>query len=126
MNLTLHVWRQRNAADKGRMVTYQAKDVNPEMSFLEMLDVVNENLINKGEEPIAFDHDCREGICGTCGFMINGIAHGPDRETTTCQLHMRRFKSGDVIVIEPWRAGSFPVLRDLVVDRSAFDRIIAA
>jgi succinate dehydrogenase / fumarate reductase iron-sulfur subunit len=126
MNLTLHVWRQRNAADKGRMVTYQAKDVNPDMSFLEMLDVVNENLINKGEEPIAFDHDCREGICGTCGFMINGIAHGPLPKTTVCQLHMRHFKDGDELYLEPWRAQAFPVVKDLAVDRSAFDRIIAS
>jgi succinate dehydrogenase / fumarate reductase iron-sulfur subunit len=126
MNLTLHVWRQRNAADKGRMVTYQAKDVNPEMSFLEMLDVVNENLINKGEEPIAFDHDCREGICGTCGFMINGIAHGPLPKTTVCQLHMRHFKDGDELYLEPWRAQAFPVVKDLAVNRSAFDRIIAS
>src|SRR5881398_1778217 len=126
MNLTLHVWRQRNAADKGRMVTYQAKDVNPEMSFLEMLDVVNENVINKGEEPIAFDHDCREGICGTCGFMINGVAHGPQPGTTICQLHMRHFKDGDELFLEPWRARAFPVVKDLVVDRSAFDRIIAS
>jgi succinate dehydrogenase / fumarate reductase iron-sulfur subunit len=126
MNLTLHVWRQRNAADKGRMVTYQAKDVNPEMSFLEMLDVVNENLINKGEEPIAFDHDCREGICGTCGFMINGIAHGPLPKTTVCQLHMRHFKDGDELYLEPWRAQAFPIVKDLAVNRSAFDRIIAS
>jgi succinate dehydrogenase / fumarate reductase iron-sulfur subunit len=126
MNLTLHVWRQRNAADKGRMVTYQAKDVNPEMSFLEMLDVVNENLINKGEEPIAFDHDCREGICGTCGFMINGVAHGPLPKTTVCQLHMRHFKDGDELYLEPWRAQAFPVVKDLAVNRSAFDRIIAS
>jgi succinate dehydrogenase / fumarate reductase iron-sulfur subunit len=126
MNLTLHVWRQRNAQDAGRFVTYEAKDVSPDMSFLEMLDVVNEGLIAKGEEPIAFDHDCREGICGTCGMVINGSAHGPRRATTTCQLHMRSFKDGDQITIEPWRAAAFPVLRDLVVDRSAFDRIVAA
>ena len=126
MNLTLHVWRQRNADDKGRMVTYAAKDVNPEMSFLEMLDVVNEGLTMKGEDPIAFDHDCREGICGSCGFMINGIAHGPLPKTTVCQLHMRHFKDGDTLYLEPWRARAFPVIKDLVVDRSAFDRIIAA
>jgi succinate dehydrogenase / fumarate reductase iron-sulfur subunit len=125
MNLTLHVWRQRNADDKGRMVTYAAKDVNPEMSFLEMLDVVNEGLTMKGEDPIAFDHDCREGICGSCGFMINGIAHGPLSKTTVCQLHMRHFKDGDELYLEPWRANAFPVLKDLAVNRSAFDRIIA-
>jgi succinate dehydrogenase / fumarate reductase iron-sulfur subunit len=126
MNLTLHVWRQRNADDKGRMVTYAAKDVNPEMSFLEMLDVVNEGLTMKGEDPIAFDHDCREGICGSCGFMINGIAHGPLPKTTVCQLHMRHFKDGDELYLEPWRANAFPVLKDLAVNRSAFDRIIAS
>ena len=126
MNLTLHVWRQRSRQDVGRFVTYEARDVSPDMSFLEMLDVVNEGLIAKGEEPIAFDHDCREGICGTCGMMINGTAHGPRRATTTCQLHMRSFKDGDAITIEPWRAAAFPVLRDLVVDRGAFDRIVAA
>jgi succinate dehydrogenase / fumarate reductase, iron-sulfur subunit len=126
MNLTLHVWRQRNVAGKGRMVTYQAKGINPDMSFLEMLDVVNEDLINKGEEPIAFDNDCREGICGSCGFMINGIAHGPLPKTTVCQLHMRHFKDGDELYLEPWRAHAFPVVKDLVVDRSAFDRIIAS
>jgi succinate dehydrogenase / fumarate reductase iron-sulfur subunit len=126
MNLTLNVWRQKNGAEKGRLVTYDAKDISPDMSFLEMLDVVNERLIAKGEEPIAFDHDCREGICGMCGMMINGVAHGPRRATTACQLHMRSFKDGDSITIEPWRASAFPVLRDLVVDRSAFDRVIAA
>src|ERR671924_542613 len=126
MNLTLHVWRQKHAHDKGGFVRYEARDVSPDMSFLEMLDVVNERLIAKGEDPIAFDHDCREGICGTCGMMINGIAHGPRRATTTCQLHMRSFRDGDTITIEPWRARAFPVLKDLVVDRSAFDRIIAA
>lgn len=125
MNLTLHVWRQKNAADKGRMTTYAAKGVNPEMSFLEMLDVLNEELTMKGEEPIAFDHDCREGICGSCGFMINGIAHGPLPKTTVCQLHMRHFKDGDKLYLEPWRASAFPVLKDLAVNRSAFDRIIA-
>src|SRR5262245_47542183 len=124
MNLTLHVWRQKDATSPGRMVTYTARDVSPDMSFLEMLDVVNEDLIKRGEEPIAFDHDCREGICGTCGLVINGRPHGPLSATTTCQLHMRTFKDGDTITIEPWRAGPFPVIKDLVVDRSAFDRII--
>ncbi len=126
MKLTLHVWRQKNPGDAGRMVQYEHKSVNPHMSFLEMLDVLNEELIAKGEEPIAFDHDCREGICGMCGFMINGVAHGPERGTTVCQLHMRHFKDGDVLFLEPWRARAFPVVKDLVVDRSAFDRIIAA
>ena len=126
MNLTLYVWRQRNAADAGRMVKYDAHDVSPDMSFLEMLDVVNEGLILSDLEPIAFDHDCREGICGMCGFMINGIAHGPERATTVCQLHMRHFKDGDVLYIEPWRAKAFPVIKDLMVDRSALDRIVQA
>jgi succinate dehydrogenase / fumarate reductase, iron-sulfur subunit len=126
MNLTLHVWRQKNAKSEGRLVKYEARDISPDMSFLEMLDVVNEDLIAKGEEPIAFDHDCREGICGMCGLMINGVAHGPERATTTCQLHMRHFKDGDTIYIEPWRAKPFPVLKDLVVDRNSFDRIIQA
>ena len=126
MNLTLHVWRQKNAKSDGRLVKYDARNISPDMSFLEMLDVVNEGLIEQGEEPIAFDHDCREGICGTCGLMINGVAHGPERATTTCQLHMRHFKDGDTVYIEPWRAKSFPVLKDLVVDRGAFDRIIQA
>ena len=126
LNLKLLVWRQNNAKDKGKMVTYQAKDISPDMSFLEMLDVVNEDLIKRGDEPIAFEHDCREGICGSCGLMINGVAHGPDEGTTVCQLHMRSFKDGDEVVIEPWRARAFPVIKDLVVDRSAFDRIIAA
>jgi len=126
MNLRLRVWRQKNAADKGRFVSYAATNVNEHMSFLEMLDVVNEDLTARGEDPIAFDSDCREGICGTCGFMINGVAHGPNRATTVCQLHMRFFKDGDEIVLEPWRAATFPVLRDLVVDRAAFDRIIQA
>jgi len=125
VRLTLHVWRQRDAKDKGRFVSYQANDVSPDMSFLEMLDVVNEGLIAKGEDPIAFDHDCREGICGTCGMVIGGIAHGPRRATTACQLHMREFKDGAEITIEPWRATAFPVIKDLVVDRTAFDRIIA-
>ncbi len=126
MNLRLHVWRQKGPKDEGRFVTYEAKDIVDHMSFLEMLDVVNEQLLEDGEEPIAFDHDCREGICGMCGLMINGIAHGPQRATTTCQLHMRAFKDGDEIWIEPWRAAAFPVVRDLVVDRSAFDRIVQA
>src|SRR5207245_874178 len=126
MNLTLEVWRQRDATDTGRMVTYQARDISPDMSFLEMLDVVNEELTTSGDDPIAFDHDCREGICGMCGLVINGIAHGPERATTVCQLHMRHFRNGDTIVIEPWRARAFPVLKDLVVDRTAFDTIIAA
>ncbi|NNF83111.1 MAG: succinate dehydrogenase/fumarate reductase iron-sulfur subunit, partial [Flavobacteriaceae bacterium] len=123
MNLTLKIWRQKNAKDKGRMVDYPISDVSPDMSFLEMLDVLNTQLINKGEEPVAFDHDCREGICGTCSLYINGEAHGPDRAITTCQLHMRKFKDGDTIYIEPWRAKAFPVIKDLVVDRSAFERI---
>jgi succinate dehydrogenase / fumarate reductase iron-sulfur subunit len=126
MNLTLHVWRQSDASDKGRFVTYSAPGISPDMSFLEMLDVVNERLIESGDTPIAFDHDCREGICGTCGMVINGSPHGPRRLTTTCQLHMRSFSDGDSITIEPWRASAFPVLRDLVVDRRAFDRIIQA
>jgi succinate dehydrogenase / fumarate reductase iron-sulfur subunit len=126
MNLTLKVWRQPNRQSSGRMVTYRADGISPDMSFLEMLDVVNEGLAERGEEPIAFEHDCREGICGSCGMMINGVAHGPERETTACQLHMRSFRDGDEIVIEPWRARAFPVLKDLVVDRAAFDRIIQA
>lgn len=126
MNLTLHVWRQTGPKSEGRLVRYEARDVEPEMSFLEMLDVVNERLIESGEEPIAFDHDCREGICGSCGMMINGVAHGPMRGTATCQLHMRSFKDGDEVYVEPWRARAFPIIRDLVVDRSALDRIIAA
>ena len=126
MKLKLKVWRQKGATDKGGFVEITADHVSPEMSFLEMLDVVNEDLIKEGKEPIAFEHDCREGICGSCGFMINGLAHGPDEGATVCQLHMRRFKDGDTIVIEPWRARAFPVLKDLVVDRSAFDRIVSA
>jgi succinate dehydrogenase / fumarate reductase iron-sulfur subunit len=126
MNLTLHIWRQKNSHAQGKMVRYEAREINPDMSFLEMLDVVNWNLNEKGEETIAFDHDCREGICGSCGMMINGIAHGPQRATAACQLHMRHFKDGDAIFIEPWRSEAFPVIRDLVVDRSAFDRIIQA
>jgi succinate dehydrogenase / fumarate reductase iron-sulfur subunit len=125
MNLILHVWRQKSASDPGRMVRYEAK-ANPDMSFLEMLDVLNEDLLAKGDDPIAFDHDCREGICGMCGFMINGVAHGPKRGTTVCQLHMRHYKDGDELYLEPWRARAFPVLRDLVVNRTAFDRLIAA
>jgi len=125
MKLTLRVWRQKDAKAKGGFVAYTA-DANEEMSFLEMLDVVNEGLIQKGEEPIAFDHDCREGICGTCGFVINGRAHGPRERTTVCQLHMRSFRDGDTLTLEPWRADAFPVVKDLVVDRGAFDRIIAA
>jgi succinate dehydrogenase / fumarate reductase iron-sulfur subunit len=124
MRIKLNVWRQRSAAHKGQFVTYELEDASPHMSFLEMLDVLNERLALKGEEPIAFDHDCREGICGTCGLVINGQAHGPRKATTTCQLHMRSFKDGDEITIEPWRARAFPVVRDLVVDRSALDKII--
>jgi succinate dehydrogenase / fumarate reductase iron-sulfur subunit len=126
MNLTLHVWRQKNKNAQGRFVRYEAQDISPDMSFLEMLDVVNERLIKKGEEPIAFDHDCREGICGTCGMVINGTPHGPRAATTTCQLHMRSFKDGDELTIEPWRAKPFPVLKDLVVDRTPLDLIIQA
>ena len=126
MKLVLHVWRQKNAAAAGRIVRYEANGVNPDMSMLELLDVVNEDLILKGDEPIAFDHDCREGICGSCGFMINGIAHGPAAATTVCQLSMRHFKDGDELYIEPWRAKAFRVIKDLVVDRSAFDRIVEA
>lgn len=126
LNLTLRVWRQANAGAAGRMVEYTATDISREMSFLEMLDVVNEGLIEQGTDPIAFDHDCREGICGMCGLMINGAAHGPMKLTSACQLHMRSFHDGDSITIEPWRASAFPVIKDLVVDRSAFDRIIQA
>ena len=124
MNLTLHVWRQDGPNREGRIETYAAKDIHEHMSFLEMLDLVNESLIKSGKEPIAFDHDCREGICGSCGMMVNGEPHGPWDLTTVCQLHMREYKDGDEIFIEPWRARAFPVMRDLVVDRSAFDRII--
>jgi succinate dehydrogenase / fumarate reductase iron-sulfur subunit len=126
MNLTLKVWRQKDASSAGKMVTYPAQNISPDMSFLEMIDVVNEGLVKKGEEPIAFDHDCREGICGMCSMFINGRPHGPKQGITTCQLHMRSFKDGDTISIEPWRAKAFPVVKDLVVDRSAFDRIIQA
>ncbi|MFB8764207.1 succinate dehydrogenase/fumarate reductase iron-sulfur subunit [Nocardiopsis alba] len=123
MNITLRVWRQKGRDDEGRMVTYKLTDVSPDMSFLEMLDVLNEKLTLENEDPVAFDHDCREGICGACGVVIDGEAHGPER-TTTCQLHMRSFKDGDTITVEPWRAKAFPVVKDLVVDRGAFDRII--
>src|SRR6266542_217674 len=126
MNFTLEVWRQKNAGSRGGFETYEAKDVLPDMSFLEMLDVVNEELIARGEDPIAFDSDCREGICGTCSLVINGIPHGGQKGTTACQLHLRHFRDGDTITIEPWRARAFPVIRDLVVDRTALDRIIQA
>ena len=126
MNLTLIVWRQQDARTPGRFVTYEANDISPDMSFLELLDVVNERLMEKGGDPIAFDHDCREGICGTCGVVVNGRPHGPRERTTACQLHMRSFADGDVLTIEPWRAKAFPVLRDLIVDRSGLDRVIAA
>jgi succinate dehydrogenase / fumarate reductase iron-sulfur subunit len=126
MRLTLRVWRQAGPTAPGKLVTYDVPDVSPDMSFLEMLDVLNERLIERGEIPIAFDHDCREGICGSCSLMINGVAHGPMRGTATCQLHMRSFRDGDRVTVEPWRARPFPVLRDLVVDRGALDRIIAA
>jgi succinate dehydrogenase / fumarate reductase, iron-sulfur subunit len=126
LNLTLKVWRQKDAKTPGRFETYKVDGISTDSSFLEMLDVLNEQLIAEGKEPVAFDHDCREGICGSCGMMVNGQAHGPDALTTACQLHMRKFKSGATIVVEPWRARAFPVLRDLVVDRTAFDRIVAA
>lgn len=126
MNLTLYVWRQKNPRDKGEMCRYEAKDITPDMSFLEMLDVVNEDLIKKGIEPVAFDHDCREGICGTCSQVVNGVAHGPEAATTICQLHMRHFSDGDVIYIEPWRSRAFPIIKDLIVDRTALDRVIQA
>ena len=125
MNITLRVWRQKGRDDEGRMVTYKLTDVSPDMSFLEMLDVLNEKLTLEDEDPVAFDHDCREGICGACGVVIDGEAHGPE-VTTTCQLHMRSFKDGDTITVEPWRAKAFPIVKDLVVDRSAFDRIVQA
>jgi succinate dehydrogenase / fumarate reductase iron-sulfur subunit len=123
MNLTLKIWRQKDASSKGQMIDYKVTEISGSMSFLEMMDVLNEQLVNAGEQPVAFDHDCREGICGMCSMYINGEAHGPDRGVTTCQLHMRMFKDGDTITIEPWRAASFPVIKDLVVDRTAFDRI---
>ena len=126
MKLKLKIWRQKSKTDRGKFVSYEVSDISPDMSFLEMLDVLNEKLIKKNEEPVAFDHDCREGICGACGVVINGSPHGPQRGVTTCQLHMRSFKDGDKIVIEPFRAKAFPVLKDLVVDRSGFDRIIAS
>jgi succinate dehydrogenase / fumarate reductase iron-sulfur subunit len=126
MKFTIKVWRQKNNNEKGRFVTYTAQDISPDASFLEMLDVVNENLVKKGEEPIAFDHDCREGICGSCGLMINGRAHGPEQGAATCELRMRNFEDGSLIVVEPWRAAPFPVIKDLVVDRSSFDRIMEA
>jgi succinate dehydrogenase / fumarate reductase iron-sulfur subunit len=126
MNLTLKVWKQKNKDAKGALETYQVKDISPDMSFLEMFDVLNEQLISGGKEPIAFDHDCREGICGMCSMFINGRPHGPKQGVTTCQLHMRSFKDGDTIVVEPWRSAAFPVVKDLAVDRSAFDRIISA
>jgi len=126
MKLTLNIWRQSNSEDNGHLVVYEIDNISPDMSFLEMLDVLNEQLLSQGEDPVAFDHDCREGICGACSMFINGEAHGPMAKTTTCQLHMRSFKDGDSIYIEPWRSRAFPVLKDLIVDRSAFDRIIQA
>jgi succinate dehydrogenase / fumarate reductase iron-sulfur subunit len=126
MKLSLKVWRQKNKNSEGDFKNYVLSDISPDMSFLEMLDVLNEQLLTKNEDPVAFDHDCREGICGSCSMMINGKPHGPESMTTTCQLHMRKFKDGDELVVEPWRASAFPVIRDLVVDRSAFDRIIQA
>lgn len=126
INLRLKVWRQKNKNDKGHFVEYDAKSISTDASFLEMLDQVNEELIDKDDDPIAFDHDCREGICGTCGFVINGDAHGPQKHTTVCQLHMRHFKDGDTLTLEPWRARAFPIVKDLMVERSAFDRVIAS
>src|SRR5947207_14731087 len=126
MRLTLRIWRQQTRSASGKFVIYPTENVNPEMSMLECLDVLNETLIERGEDPVAFEHDCREGICGSCGFMINGVAHGPLPATTVCQLTLRHFKNGDELYLEPWRAKAFPVIKDLVVDRSAFDRIIAA
>jgi succinate dehydrogenase / fumarate reductase iron-sulfur subunit len=126
IRIVLEIWRQRDARDAGRFVTYEVPDVNEHMSFLEMLDVLNRRLVERGEEPVAFDSDCREGICGTCGFLVNGVAHGPLRNATICQTHMRHFRDGDTLRLEPWRAAAFPVLKDLCVDRSALDRIIAA
>lgn len=126
MNLTLKIWRQKGASDNGRFETIEAKEISPDMSFLEMIDVVNQDVIKKGGDPIAFDHDCREGICGMCSMTINGNPHGPDRNTATCQLHMRRFHDGQTVVVEPFRAGAFPIIKDLSVNRAAFDRIMAA
>lgn len=126
MNLTLKIWRQKNTTSQGKMVEYKVNNISEDMSFLEMMDILNEELIVKGDDPIAFDHDCREGICGSCSLYINGEAHGPDRGITTCQLHMRKFKDGDTIYIEPWRAKAFPVIKDLVVDRTSFERIMAS
>jgi succinate dehydrogenase / fumarate reductase, iron-sulfur subunit len=126
MRLTLNIWRQKSATEPGKMVKYDVPDVSEHMSFLEMLDVLNQRLIKQGDDPVVFEHDCREGICGCCGFMINGVPHGPQRGTTVCQLHMRHFKDGDELYLEPFRAAAFPVVRDLMIDRSAFDRIIAA
>ncbi len=126
MKLNLKIWRQANSKDKGRLVDYQVSDIDGDMSFLEMIDILNEDLIAKGDDPVTFDHDCREGICGSCSMYINGEPHGPERATTTCQLHMRKFKDGDTIYIEPWRSKAFPVIKDLMVDRTAFDRIIQA
>lgn len=126
LDLTLKVWRQKSTQDKGKMETYQVSDISPDSSFLEMIDILNEQLIAEGNEPVAFDHDCREGICGSCSMFINGEAHGPGKSITTCQLHMREFKNGETIYIEPWRAKAFPVIKDLVVDRSAFDRVMSA
>ena len=124
MDLTLKIWRQKNSKSKGKFVTYKVSDISPDSSFLEMLDVLNERLIKKDEEPVAFDHDCREGICGTCSLYINGRPHGPDEKITVCQMHMRNFKDGDTLIIEPWRAKPFPVIKDLIVDRSSFDKIV--
>jgi succinate dehydrogenase / fumarate reductase iron-sulfur subunit len=126
MKIILHIWRQKDPNSSGKFVRYDAADVNEHMSFLEMLDVLNEELTLKGDDPVAFEHDCREGICGSCGFMVNGVAHGPLPGTTVCQLHVRHFKNGDELVLEPWRAKAFPILKDLIVDRNAFDRIIGA
>lgn len=126
MDLTLKIWRQKNAKAKGKFETYKISNISPDCSFLEMLDILNEQLVKENKEPVAFDHDCREGICGMCGLYINGRAHGPDDDITTCQLHMRKFKDGDTITIEPWRSGAFPVIKDLMVDRNAFEKILQA
>jgi succinate dehydrogenase / fumarate reductase, iron-sulfur subunit len=126
INITLKVWRQQNARDKGRFETFKLDNISTDSSFLEMMDILNEQLVNEGKEPVAFDHDCREGICGMCSLYINGRPHGPDDDITTCQLHMRKFKDGETIYIEPWRSAGFPVIKDLIVDRTAFDKIIAA